>query len=140
VTAWPSALTVAMSWDRDAMFAWGAAMGAEQKTKGTNVMLGPGINLARTPWCGRNFEYQGEDPYLASQLVAPEVQGIQSNNVSACIKHYTVNAIEQDRSGMNVVVDQRTWMETYSRGFQAAVDAGVGTAMCSYNRVNGERK
>lgn len=140
MTAWPSALTVAMSWDRDAMFAWGAAMGAEQKTKGTNVMLGPGINLARTPWCGRNFEYQGEDPYLASQLVAPEVQGIQSNNVSACIKHYTVNAIEQDRSGMNVVVDQRTWMETYSRGFQAAVDAGVGTAMCSYNRVNGERK
>jgi beta-glucosidase len=129
-----------MSWDRDAMFAWGAAMGAEQKTKGTNVMLGPGINLARTPWCGRNFEYQGEDPYLASQLVAPEVQGIQSNNVSACIKHYTVNAIEQDRSGMNVVVDQRTWMETYSRGFQAAVDAGVGTAMCSYNRVNGERR
>ena len=76
----------------------------------------------------------GEDPYLASQMVAPEIVGIQSNNVSACIKHYTVNVIETDRSGMSIEVDQRTWMETYSRGFQAAIDAGVGTAMCSYNR------
>ena len=129
VTAWPSALTVVQSWDADAMYRYGSAMGREQWLKGTNVMLGPGVNLARTPWCGRNFEYrafgpqlrvrvrvrslpspllprgsppspsfsgsplhpftrcaEGEDPVLASAMVAAEVKGIQSQNVSGCVK------------------------------------------------------
>ena len=86
VTQWPSQLTVSMAWSPDLMREWGAAMGAEQRGKGTNVMLGPDVNLARVPWSGRVFETMGEDPYLASALVGPLVQGIQSNNISACIK------------------------------------------------------
>ena len=78
VTAWPSALTVVQSWDPVAMNEYGAAMGREQWLKGSNVMLGPGVNLARVPWCGRNFEYQGEDPVLASRMIAAEIQGIVS--------------------------------------------------------------
>lgn len=86
VTSWPSALTVAMAWDPQLARAWGAAMGAEQRIKGANIMLGPGVNLARVPHGGRNFEYLGEDPVLASAIVAAEVVGIQSNNISACVK------------------------------------------------------
>jgi beta-glucosidase len=132
VTAWPSALTVTMSWDVDLAEAWGAAMGAEQAAKGTNVMLGPAVNLARVPWAGRNFEYMGvsmcdgrwlcrccrdgkavhahsslpapsaftsagEDPVLAARMVAREVAGIQSNNISGCIKHWVNNNQEHDR-------------------------------------------
>ena len=88
VTGWPSQLTVASAWDPALMKQWGAAMGAEQKLKGTNVMLGPDVNLARVPWSGRVFETMGEDPMVASALVAPLVQGIQSNNISACVKHF----------------------------------------------------
>ncbi len=97
VTAWPSALTVVMSWDVNDMYDYGRAMGQEQYGKGTNVMLGPGVNLARVPWCGRIFEYQGEDPVLASTMVAAEVQGIQSNSISGCIKHFVSNSQENDR-------------------------------------------
>jgi len=87
VTCWPSALTVVQSWDQEAMAAYGAGMGREQFLKGSNVMLGPGVNLARVPWNGRNVEYQGEDDYLASLMVHAEVIGIQSQNVSGCVKH-----------------------------------------------------
>jgi len=116
---------------------YGAAMGREQWLKGTNVMLGPGVNLARVPWCGRNFEYQGEDPLLAARMVAAEVQGIQSNNISACVKHFVFNSQESDRSGQSANVPDRAAKELYYKPFAAAVDAGVGSAMCSYNRVTG---
>lgn len=96
VTCWPSALTVVMSWDPAAMAAFGAGMGREQYLKGSTVMLGPGVNLARVPWNGRNFEYQGEDPFLASAMVAAEVAGIQSQNVSGCVKHYVFNNVRED--------------------------------------------
>lgn len=86
VTCWPSALTVVQTWDTAAMGAFGAGMGREQYLKGSNVMLGPGVNLARVPWNGRTFEYTGEDPFLASRMVAAEVAGIQSQNVSGCVK------------------------------------------------------
>jgi beta-glucosidase len=119
------------------MAQFGAGMGREQYLKGSNVMLGPGINLARVPWCGRNFEYQGEDPWLVSHMVPAEIAGIQSQNVSANVKHYVFNNIETDRSGMSANVPDRAAKELYYKGFQAAVDAGVGSAMCSYNRVNG---
>ena len=91
VTCWPSALTAVQTWDVDLMAAYGAAMGLEQYKKGSSVMLGPGVNLARLPWNGRNFEYQGEDPWLASKMVSAEVWGIQSQNVSGCVKHYVFN-------------------------------------------------
>jgi beta-glucosidase len=118
------------------MYAFGKGMGQEQYAKGTNVMLGPGVNLARVPWGGRNFEYQGEDPVLASKMVAAEVYGIQSQNISGCVKHFVDNNQENDRSGESNNIQQRAQWELYYQPFQAAVDAGVGSAMCSYNRVN----
>ncbi len=135
VTAWPSALTVTMTWDPELMYQYGAAMGREQYLKGTNVMLGPGVNLARVPWCGRNFEYTGEDPVLSAFMVSAEIKGIQSNNISACVKHYVMNNQEYDRSGMSSNVPLRAAKELYYQPFLAAVDAGVGNAMCSYVRV-----
>jgi beta-glucosidase len=128
VTAWPSALTVIMSWDENLVETWGAAMGAEQAAKGTNVMLGPAVNLARVPWAGRNFEYMGEDPVLAARMVAREVAGIQSNGITGCIKHWVNNNQEYDRRGVSAVVGQRVAFETYYVPFAAAVDAGVGSA------------
>ena len=129
VTCWPSALTAVQSWDSELMYRYGAAMGKEQYLKGSNVMLGPGVNLARIPWNGRNFEYQGEDPVLASKMVAAETMGIQSQNVSGCVKHYVFNAEETDRSGMSANVPDRAAKELYYKPFAAAVDAGVGSAM-----------
>jgi beta-glucosidase len=91
-TAYPSALTVAMTWDVTLAYAWGEAMGTEQSLKGTNVMLGPGTNLARVPWGGRVFEYfSGEDPVLGQKLLPAEIAGIQSNNIAANIKHFIMN-------------------------------------------------
>ncbi len=136
VTCWPSALSVVMTWNRTAMQEYGAAMGYEQYLKGTNVMLGPAVNLARVPWGGRTFEYQGEDPVLASNMVAAEVVGIQSNNISGCVKHFVENSQEYDRSGMSSNVPRRAHMELYMQAFVAASDSGVGMTMCSYNRVN----
>ncbi len=137
VTCWPSALTVVQTWDRTAMYDYGAGMGAEQYAKGSTVMLGPGVNLARVPWNGRNFEYQGEDPFLAYHTVYAETLGIQSQNVSGCVKHFFANNEEDDRSGMSSNVGDRAARELYYKAFAGSVDAGVGSVMCSYNRVNG---
>ena len=137
VTCWPSSLTVASTWNITAMKSFGLAMGEEQFTKGANIMLGPGVNLARVPWGGRNFEYLGEDPYLASRLVYAEVIGIQTANVSACVKHFLGNNQEFNRGGVDVHMPRRAYMEYYIQPFLAAVDAGVGAAMCSYNLLNG---
>jgi len=133
VTAWPSAMTVAQTWDPALMQQWGAAMGAEQKAKGSNVMLGPAVALVRVPWSGRAFEYLGEDPVLSSLLAGPLVQGIQSNNISACVKHWIFNSQETNRSGMSANVDERVGRELYVPPYKAAVDAGVGSVMCSFN-------
>lgn len=136
VTQWPSQLTASMAWNTSLMYTWGVAMGAEQRLKGTNVMLGPDVNLARVPWSGRVFETMGEDPFLASRLVAPLVKGIQSNNISACIKHFIFNNHEVNRQTFSANVDERTGRELYAPAFFAAVDAGVGSLMCAFNRVN----
>ena len=106
-------------------------MGKEQYAKGSTVMLGPGVNLARVPWNGRNFEYQGEDPYLAYHMAYAETFGIQSQNVSGCVKHFVFNNEEDDRSGMSSNVNDRPAKELYYQAFQGSVDAGVGSAMCS---------
>jgi beta-glucosidase len=136
VTAWPSAATVSMSWDRNLMYQFGQAMATEEKAKGANFLLGPGTNTARIPWSGRVFEYLApEEPYLASELIGYEVQGIQSQNISAVVKHGFMNSIEDNRTSVVSKSDWRPFMEQYSRPFEAAVRAGVGALMCSYNKI-----
>ena len=136
-TAWPSALTVASSWDADLAYRWAKSMGKEFKDKGANVQLGPGIGIARVPTAGRNFEYLcGEDPYLGAILAEPVVKGIQENGVIANAKHYINNEIENSRKEVSANVNERVRFELYYPPFQAAIKAGVLSVMCSYNRVN----
>ena len=137
VTCWPSALTMAASWDVANLFDWGRAMAEEQFAKGANVMLGPGVNLARVPWGGRTFEYMGEDPMLAYALVRSEVEGIQSLPVLGCVKHFVHNEQEASRGDVSANVGARVSRELYYPPFAGAVDGGVGSVMCAYNRVNG---
>lgn len=137
-TAFPSALTVAASWDREAVQAWGEGMGKEFKKKGANVQLGPGLCLARVPRNGRNFEYlSGEDPFLGAQLAGPAVRGIQSQNVVANAKHWVLNNQETNRGAVSAEADERTRFEMYYPAFEAAIEAGVGSFMCGYNKING---
>ncbi|KAH3762986.1 glycoside hydrolase superfamily [Pelomyxa schiedti] len=135
-TCWPSALTVTASWDADLFYQFGAAMSSEQRIKGSNVMLGPMTNIARVPVGGRNFESTGEDPTLASVYAAQSVKGIQSQGVIACSKHVADNNQEFERKLESSHVDERTQYEIYYPHFKAAIDAGVGSLMCSYNKVN----
>jgi len=137
-TQWPSGLTIAASWDRQLAEAWGKAMGKEFRDKGANVQLGPGLNVARVPGGGRNFEYMsGEDPLLGAQLASQTIRGIQSNGVIATAKHFILNNQEDQRGNMSSNIDERTLMEIYYPPFKAAIDAGVGSFMCGYNRING---
>jgi len=131
VTAFPSEASIAMTWDPVLAYAFGAANGLEHKIKGANVLLGPGVNMARVPNCGRLFEYLGEDPTLAAAMAAEIVRGVQSNNISACVKHYVLNVQEHERHNVSSNVDRRTYMEIYTPAFEAAVNAGVGSVMCS---------
>eukprot|EP00930_Biecheleria_cincta_P084082 TRINITY_DN73576_c0_g1_i1.p1 TRINITY_DN73576_c0_g1~~TRINITY_DN73576_c0_g1_i1.p1 ORF type:complete len:795 (+),score=112.93 TRINITY_DN73576_c0_g1_i1:1-2385(+) len=136
-TSWPGGMAMAATWDKEALYEWGAAMGKEFKAKGANVALGPGLNIARVPLNGRNFEYMsGEDPYLGKVLAGPVVRGIQDQNVMACAKHWVVNSQETNRNAVSEDVDERTLFEVYYPPFEAAVEAGVGSVMCSYNRIN----
>lgn len=131
VTAWPSAMTMAQSWDPSLLQVWGAAMGVEQAAKGSNVMLGPAVALVRVPWSGRNFEYLSEDPFFNAAMAGPLVHGIQdTNNISACVKHFIYNSQETNRSIYSAIVDERTGRELYAPPYAAAVDAGVGSVMC----------
>ena len=114
-TQWPSAQTVSATWDVNAVYAWGQAMGEEFAGKGANVQLGPAFNMARAPLNGRNFEYMaGEDPYFGSALVPQAVRGIQSQGVMANGKHYVNNNEEQDRMNISANVDKRSHMEVCS--------------------------
>eukprot|EP00944_MAST-04C_sp_MAST-4C-sp1_P011241 g11241.t1 len=136
-TAWPSGLTVAASWDTNTMRAWGESMGKEFFDKGANVQLGPGVCVARIPKNGRNFEYlSGEDPYLGYVLVQPVVKAIQGQQVVANAKHYVNNNQETNRHFVSENVDERTRFEMYYPPFVGAIESGVGSAMCSYNKIN----
>ena len=141
VTTWPSSMTMAASFDTALMKKYGAALGSEQRGKGFQVMLGPGVNLARVPAGGRNFEYLGEDPCLAGKMAAAEVRGIQSEGVVACAKHWADNNQEgphhNGRLITSSVVSDRTNFELYYAPFEAAIAAGAGSVMCSYNLING---
>lgn len=138
-TCFPTAATIANSWDPDLGEEIGKALGEEAAAQDVNIVLGPGLNMKRSPLCGRNFEYFSEDPYLAGKMAAAYVRGIQSQGVYACPKHFAVNSQEERRMAMDAVVDERTLREIYLTGFEIAVKEGHAKAiMTSYNEVNGE--
>ncbi len=137
-TCFPTAATVANSWDIALGEEIGTALGEEAAVLGVNMVLGPGLNIKRSPLCGRNFEYFSEDPYHAGKLAAAYVRGIQSQGVSACPKHFAANSQELRRMASNSVVDERTFREIYTTGFEIAVKEGKAKAiMSSYNEING---
>lgn len=137
-TCFPTAATVANSWDEALGEELGKALGEEAAALGVDVLLGPGLNIKRSPLCGRNFEYFSEDPYLAGKMAAAYVRGIQSQGVYACPKHFAVNSQEFRRMSTNSVLDERTLREIYLEGFEIAVKEGKAKSiMTSYNRVNG---
>lgn len=137
-TCFPTAATVANSWDVELCEKIGAALGEEAAAQDVNVLLGPGLNMKRNPLCGRNFEYFSEDPYLTGKLAAAYIRGIQSKGVAACPKHFAVNNQELRRMASNSVLDERTLREIYLTGFEIAVKEGHPKAiMTSYNEVNG---
>lgn len=136
-TAWPSAITIASSWDEDLLFRWSVAMAEEFRGKGADMALAPGIGIARVPNAGRNFEYLcGEDPTLGSKLVKNVVKGLQENGVIANAKHFINNEIETHRMLVSAEVNERVRFELYYPPFEAAAEAGVLSVMCSYNKVN----
>lgn len=138
-TCFPAAAAIANSWDPELGEEIGKALGEEAAAQNVNIVLGPGLNMKRSPLCGRNFEYFAEDPYLAGKMAAAYIRGIQSQGVYACPKHFAVNSQEQRRMAMNAVVDERTLREIYLIGFEIAVREGKAKAiMTSYNEVNGE--
>nr|WP_297706040.1 glycoside hydrolase family 3 C-terminal domain-containing protein [uncultured Butyrivibrio sp.] len=137
-TCFPTAATIANSWNTELGEELGKTLGEEAMAEGVNVLLGPGLNIKRSPLCGRNFEYFSEDPYLAGKMAASYVKGIQSQGVYACPKHFAVNSQELRRMAMNSVLDERTLREIYLTGFEIAVKEGKAkTIMSAYNEVNG---
>lgn len=137
--AFPALTCLAATWNPDLALLYGQSIGEEARYRNKNVLLGPGVNIYRTPLNGRNFEYMGEDPFLTSQMVAPYVKGVQENGVAACVKHYALNNQEVDRDHVNVLVDDRTLHEIYLPGFKAAVkDGGAWSIMPGYNKYNGD--
>lgn len=137
-TCFPTAATIANSWDEKLGEELGEALGEEAVSMDVDVLLGPGLNIKRSPLCGRNFEYFSEDPYLSGKMAAAYIRGIQRMGVAACPKHFAVNSQELRRMAMDAVVDERTLREIYLTGFEIAVKEGKSKAiMSSYNRVNG---
>ncbi len=137
-TAFAAPVALAASWNRELVRRVAAAIGEECRAVGVSILLGPGVNIARVPTCGRNFEYLGEDPFLACELVVPYIEGVQSRGVAATVKHFVCNNSDYDRHRMNAIVDERTLREIYLPAFQAAVQkAGTRCLMSSYNPVNG---
>jgi len=138
-TAFPALTALAATWNPDMAKLYGESIGAEARYRNKNVLLGPGVNIYRTPLNGRNFEYMGEDPFLASRIVVPYIQGVQSNGVAACVKHYALNNQEVDRHKIDVRLGDRALYEIYLPAFRAAVQEGHAWAiMGSYNLYNGE--
>ncbi len=137
-TCFPTAATVANSWNEQLGEEIGEALGEEAQAMEVNVLLGPGLNIKRSPLCGRNFEYFSEDPYLSGKMAAAYVRGIQKKGVYACLKHFAANSQELRRMSMDSVVDERALREIYLTGFEIAVKEGhAKSIMSSYNKING---
>ncbi len=137
-TCFPTASCTASSWDVDLMHAMGQAIAEECIALKVDVVLGPGVNMKRTPVCGRNFEYFSEDPYLAGQMAASFITGVQSNGVGTSLKHYATNSQETRRFNVSSEMDERTLREIYLPAFETAVKVGrPWTVMCAYNKLNG---
>lgn len=137
--AFPALTALASTWNKDMSLLYGKVIGEEARYRNKSVLLGPGVNIYRTPLNGRNFEYMGEDPYLAAEMVVPYIHGVQSNGVAACVKHFALNNQEVDRHTVNVNVDDRTLYEIYLPAFKAAVQEGKAwSIMGAYNRYKGE--
>lgn len=137
-TCFPTAAGMANSWNLALAEELGRALGEEAAANDVHIVLGPGLNIKRSPLCGRNFEYFSEDPYLAGKMAAAYVKGIQSNGVAACPKHFAVNSQELRRMAMDSVLDERTMREIYLTAFEIAVKEGKAkTIMSSYNMING---
>lgn len=137
-TCFPTAATMACSWDPELGEELGKLLGEEAVCQKVNVLLGPGTNLKRSPLCGRNFEYFSEDPILAGKMAASYIRGIQSNGISACVKHFACNNQEINRMTLDSIIDERTMRENYLTAFEIAVKEGkTKTIMSSYNLING---
>jgi len=135
----PTGNTLAATWNPQLGYAFGTVLGSEAKYRGKDVILGPGINIIRTPLNGRNFEYLSEDPYLVSKMVVGYIQGVQDQGISACVKHFAANNQETERGSINVEMSERALREIYLPGFKAAVTVGkVNTLMGSYNKFRGQ--
>ena len=135
----PTACATACSFDRDLLQEMGERLGEECQAEDVSVILGPAINIKRSPLCGRNFEYFSEDPYLASQMAAAHIKGVQSKNVGTSIKHFAANNQEHRRMSCSSEIDERTFREIYLGAFETAIkEAKPDTVMCSYNKINGE--
>lgn len=139
ITAFPALTCLAATFNPELAGKYGTALGEEARYRKKDILLGPGVNIYRTPLNGRNFEYLGEDPYLASTLVVPYIQGIQQNGVSACLKHFALNNQEEWRGHINVEVSDRALYEIYLPAYKAAVtEAGVWSVMGAYNKYRGQ--
>lgn len=137
-TCFPTSVVLASTWDPELVEEVGRALGAEARAEGVSVLLGPGVNIKRTPLCGRNFEYYSEDPLLAGRMGAAWIRGVQSRGVGASLKHFAANNQEERRFSIDALVDERALREVYLAAFEHAVTGGAPwTVMCAYNRVNG---
>ena len=135
----PVGTALASTWNPELAYQFGVVLGREARAREKDVILGPGINVLRTPLCGRNFEYMGEDPFLISQMVVPYIKGVQEQDVAACVKHYALNNQEYERFKINVEADERALREIYLPGFKAAVqEGGVLSVMSAYNKFRGK--
>ena len=137
-TLYPSGVAAAATWDTDLIQQMGVSLGKDSRARGVHILLGPGANIYRSPLCGRNFEYFGEDPFLAGEIATAYIKGVQSMGVMACIKHFAGNNQEWARHSVSSDIDERTLNEIYFPAFEKAVKEGnVATIMTSYNLLNG---
>ena len=138
-TAFPALTCLAATWNPEMSALYGKSIGEEARYREKDILLGPGVNIYRTPLNGRNFEYMGEDPYLSSRMVVPYIEEVQKNGVAACVKHFALNNQEAHRHGIDVEVDDRALNEIYLPAFKAAVqEGGAWAVMGAYNKYKGE--
>lgn len=138
-TCFPAASTLSNSWNKKMAYEMGKALGEEARSEEVNIILGPAINIKRSPLCGRNFEYFSEDPYLTGVMGSEYVKGLQSQNIGACVKHFAVNNQENRRRTINCIIDERTLREIYLKAFEMIInDAKPWSIMSAYNKVNGQ--